>query len=79
MHKQWNIISRDFPGLGKNPGIKIPVKLTRDPGKDPLVLYIHRVYIGCISLWLSLALPTSFNNNNFKKMKLKFFSCMTSI
>ena len=32
MHKQWNIISRDFPGLERNPGIKIPVKMTRDPG-----------------------------------------------
>ena len=32
MHKHWNIISRDFPGLERNPGIKIPVKMTRDPG-----------------------------------------------
>ena len=32
MHKQWNIISRDFPGLERNPAIIIPVKMTRDPG-----------------------------------------------
>ena len=32
MHKQWNIISQDFPGLERNSGIKIPVKMTRDPG-----------------------------------------------
>ena len=37
MHKQWNIISRDFPGLERNPGIKIPVKMTLDPGTEPLV------------------------------------------
>ena len=37
MHKQGNIISRDFPGLERNPGIKIPVKMTRDPGTEPLV------------------------------------------
>ena len=36
MHKQWNIISRDFPGLERNPGIKIPIKMTRDPGTEPL-------------------------------------------
>ena len=32
MNKQWNIISQDIPGLERNPGIKIPVKMTRDPG-----------------------------------------------
>ena len=37
MHKQWNIISRDFPGLERNPGIKILVKMTRDPGTEPLL------------------------------------------
>ena len=37
MHKQWNIISQDFPGLERNPGIKIPVKMTRDPETEPLV------------------------------------------
>ena len=37
MHKQWNIISRDFPGLERNPGIKIPVKMKRDPGTEPLI------------------------------------------
>ena len=26
-----------FPGLEKNPGIKIPVKMTRDPGTEPLI------------------------------------------
>ena len=30
MHKQWNIISRDFPGLERNSGKKIPVKMTLD-------------------------------------------------
>ena len=37
MHKQWNIISLDFPGLEINTGIKIPVKMTWDPGTEPLV------------------------------------------
>ena len=41
MHKQWNIISRDFPGLERNPGIKIPVKMTRDPGTEPLVQTVN--------------------------------------
>ena len=35
MHKQWNIISWDFLGLERNPGIKIPVKMTRDPETEP--------------------------------------------
>ena len=37
MNKQWNIISLDFPGLERNPGIKIPLKMTQDPGTEPLV------------------------------------------
>ena len=37
MHKQWNIISRDLPELERNSGIKIPVKMTRDPETEPLV------------------------------------------
>ena len=39
MHKQWNIISRDFRGLERNLGIKIRVKMTRDPGTEPLPKY----------------------------------------
>ena len=32
-----------FPGLERNPGIKIPVKMTRDPGTESLVGIVYKL------------------------------------
>ena len=63
MNKQWNIISRDFPLLEINPGIKIPVKMTRYPGnpgsqdRTPSVHHIYTVFNTEHSMGLRVSQP----------------------